>query len=129
MNQKRPQKVEFQLENRADITLLSDVNADEEAERLADASAFKRAIEEYSQSRREKSSTPQFLTALQSSTTKDDVHRAIVELEQVNTSKASTRHIRNILNPIIKVLTDYTGIVNTLGKTSSLQVMLPEVSA
>ena len=83
------------------------------------ASPFSRAINDYIQSRSEKSSTPQFLKGLESRgslITKDDIQAAIVELEQSNTNKASTRHVRTILRPIIRVLSDYTGVLEALGR-------------
>ena len=100
--------------------MLSDSITSEERERPAASSPFKRAVDQYVQSRKSQSSTPQFVKSLQnidSPTTKEDVQRAIVELERSSTGKASTRRIRNVLSPVIRVLSDYAGIVNTLGKS------------
>ena len=61
---------------------------------------------------------PAFLNDLQapgSLQTKYDVQRAMVELEKTSTDKTSAQVVRKVLKPIIRVLADYTSIVDTLG--------------
>ena len=81
-------------------------------------SPFRRALDEYVQRKSKRSKTPAFLSGLQvpgSLQTKDDVQKAMVELEKTSTDKTSAKVVRKVLKPVIRVLADYTGIVDTLG--------------
>ena len=81
-------------------------------------SPFRRALDEYVGRKSKKSQTPAFLNDLQalgSFQTKDDVQRAMVELEKTSTDKTSVQFVRKVLKPVIRVLADYTSIVDTLG--------------
>ncbi len=81
-------------------------------------SPFRRALDEYLGRKSKNSKTPAFLKDLQapgSLQTKDDVHRAMVELEKTSTDRSSARVVRKALKPVIRVLTDYSNIVDTLG--------------
>ena len=114
---------------RRDPTLLSNLGKHENAE-LGSASAsgalrseeelspFRRALDEYLGRKSKNSKTPAFLKDLQapgSLQTKDDVHRAMVELEKTSTDRSSARAVRKVLKPVIRVLTDYSNIVDSLG--------------
>lgn len=81
-------------------------------------SPFRRALDEYVRQKSKKSKTPAFLNDLQLSVspqTQDDVQRAMVDLEKSSTEKTSAQVVRKVLKPVIRVLADYTSIVDTLG--------------
>ncbi|PQE08417.1 Zinc finger protein [Rutstroemia sp. NJR-2017a BBW] len=80
-------------------------------------SNFKRALDEYVNRRGKKSKTPQFIADLQKSSklpSKEDVNDAMKTLEKESTDSKVTRNIRKILRPVITVLDDYSGVVDTL---------------
>lgn len=85
---------------------------------------FKLALDEYIKRRGKKSKTPQFIADLQKSQklpTKEDVHDAIKQLEKNATDSTATRNVRKILRPVIRVLDDYSGVVDTLSIHSTLR--------
>ena len=87
-------------------------------------SPFRRALDEYVQSRRKKSKTPAFLKEFQtpgSLKTKEDVQRAMVELEKSSTDRTSAMVVRSTMKPVIRVLSDYSGVIDTLGKIACLR--------
>ena len=84
-----------------------------------DASPFNRALEEYIKRRGKKSKTSQLIADLQSSPkplSKQDVNNALKQLEKETTDSAVTRNIRKVLRPVITVLADYSGVVDTMSK-------------
>ena len=81
-------------------------------------SPFRRALDEYVQSRRKKSKKPAFIKELQrpgSLKTKEDVMKAMVDLEKSSTDRTSARVVRTTMMPVIRVLSDYSGVIDTLG--------------
>ncbi|KAG8530799.1 uncharacterized protein KY384_004156 [Bacidia gigantensis] len=93
----------------------------------SEPSPFRRAIDAYIKSRPKKSTTPQFLLALQesgSTTTKDDVQRAMTELERKNANSTATRLIRKTLKPVMSVLHTYTGVIDTLAQADPMPTAL-----
>lgn len=86
-------------------------------------SPFRRALDEYVGRKSKKSKTPAFLNDLQvpgSLQTKSDVQRAMIELEKTSTDKASAQVVRKVLKPVIRVLADYTSIVDTLAQADPM---------
>ncbi|TGO88506.1 hypothetical protein BPOR_0158g00060 [Botrytis porri] len=82
-----------------------------------DASPFTRALGEYIKRREKKSKTSLLITDLQSSPkppSKQDVNNALKQLEREPTDSAVTRNIRKVLRPVITVLADYSGVVDTM---------------
>ena len=89
-----------------------------------DRSPFRRALDDYVQSRRKKSKTPGFLKELQrpgSLKTKEDVQRAMIDLEYSSTDRKSAMVLRNLMKPFIRVLSDYSGVIDTLGMVACLR--------
>ena len=87
-------------------------------------SPFRRALDEYVQSRRKKSKTPAFLKELQrpgSLKTKQDVLRAMKDLEKSSTDRTSTKVVRATMMPVIRLLSDYSGVIDTLGMVACLR--------
>ena len=92
--------------------------APEDLHEMEEPSPFRRALDEYVQSRRKKSKTPAFLEELQrpgSLKTKEDVQRAMVDLEKSSTDRTSAKVVRTTMKPVIRVLSDYSGVIDTLG--------------
>ncbi|KAM3069555.1 hypothetical protein ACMFMG_005658 [Clarireedia jacksonii] len=84
---------------------------------------FKRALDEYVNRRGKKSKTPQFIADLQKSPklpNKDDVNDAMKKLEKETTDSKVTRNIRKILRPVIRVLDDYSGVVETMSNADPM---------
>lgn len=99
-------------------TALEDLHEKEEP------SPFRRALDDYVQSRRKKSKTPAFLRELQrpgSLRTKEDVQRAMVDLEKSSTDKTSAKVVRSTMKPVIRLLSDYSGVIDTLGMVACLR--------
>jgi hypothetical protein len=68
--------------------------------------------------RPKKSKTPQFILDLQKPGANADQHsveQAMVQLERDSTDRTAVRNIRK-LKPVIKVLSDYSNVLDTLGK-------------
>lgn len=87
-------------------------------------SPFRQALDEYVQSRRKKSKRPAFLKELQRSgslKTKEDVQRAMTDLENSSTDRTSAKVVRTAMKPIIRVLSDYSGVIDSLGMVASLR--------
>lgn len=90
-----------------------------------DASPFTRALEEYIRRRGKKSKTSQLITDLQSSPkppSKQDVNNALKQLEKETADSAVTRNIRKVLRPVITVLADYSGVVDTMSKSNIIGI-------
>ncbi|KAF5879132.1 putative nacht domain protein [Botrytis fragariae] len=88
-----------------------------------DASPFNRALEEYIKRRGKKSRTPQLIADMQSSPkppSKQDVNNALKQLEKETTDSAVTRNIRKVLRPVITVLADYSGVVDTMSNADPM---------
>ncbi|TGO40704.1 hypothetical protein BHYA_0033g00580 [Botrytis hyacinthi] len=88
-----------------------------------DASPFTRALEEYIKRRGKKSKTSQLITDLRSSPkppSKQDVNKALKQLEKETTDSAVTRNIRKVLRPVITVLADYSGVVDTMSNADPM---------
>ena len=86
---------------------------------------FRRALKQYllsKSTKRSKSKTPAFLNDLQRpgcTKTKEDVQKAMRDLDKASSDRTSTRAVRMTLGPVIRVLDDYSGIINTLGMSST----------
>ncbi|KAM0160095.1 hypothetical protein ACHAQE_004710 [Botrytis cinerea] len=88
-----------------------------------DASPFNRALEEYIKRRGKKSKTSQLIADLQSSPkplSKQDVNNALKQLEKETTDSVVTRNIRKVLRPVITVLADYSGVVDTMSNADPM---------
>ncbi|TGO22714.1 hypothetical protein BPAE_0157g00010 [Botrytis paeoniae] len=88
-----------------------------------DASPFTRALEEYIKRRGKKSKTSQLITDLQNSPkppSKQDVNNALKQLEKETTDSTVTRNIRKVLRPVITVLADYSGVVDTMSNADPM---------
>ena len=86
-----------------------------------DLSPYRRALDEYVQSRRKKSKTPAFLKELQRSgspKTKEDVQRAMIDLENSSADRTSAKVVRTAMKPVIRVLSDYS---DALGMVACLR--------
>ena len=98
--------------------------ASEDLHEKEEPSPFRRALDEYVQSRRKKSKTPAFLKELQtpgSLKTKEDVQRAMIDLENSSTDRTAAKVVRTTMKPVIRLLSDYSGVIDTLGKVACLQ--------
>lgn len=87
-------------------------------------SPFRRALDEYVQSRRKKSKTPAFIKGLQrpgSCVTKNDVQKAMIDLEDQSTDRTSAKVVRTAMKPVIRLLSDYSGVIDTLGMVACLR--------
>jgi hypothetical protein len=45
----------------------------------------------------------------------------MVQLEQDSTDRAATRNVRKVLRPVIRVLDDYSSVVETMGKLNIIK--------
>ena len=99
-------------------------DSSEDLHEKEEPSPFRRALDEYVQSRRKKSRTPAFLKELQtpgSLKTKEDVQRAMIDLENSSTDRTSAKVVRTTMKPVIRLLSDYSGVIDTLGKAARLR--------
>lgn len=105
-------------------------NAGGEQDNPAQQSPFARAVEEYMNSRPKKSKTPEFIRSLQNQQCagepldKNAVKQAIVQLEREATDRKAVRNVRKVLNPVVSVLTTYSGIVDTLSQADPMPTAL-----
>ena len=83
------------------------------------SSPFHRALGEYIESRKKDSANSKFLQDLLQEgamrVTAEDVHQSLEVLEKSNSDKPSTRRVRAFLEPVITVLSDYSGVIDTFG--------------
>ena len=66
---------------------------------------------------------PQFLEDLEKADdawTRTDAQNAIMKLERENAGKKSAKVVRAVLKPVIRVLTDYTAIVDSLAQADPM---------
>ena len=87
-------------------------------------SPFRRALDEYVQSRRKKSKTPAFIKEIQrpgSLQTKEDVQKAMIDLDKSSTDRTSAKVARTTMKPVIRLLSDYSAVIDTLGMVAYLR--------
>lgn len=83
-------------------------------------SPFSRALSEYVDSSPTKSKTPQFIHDIQeqlrngNTLDKNAVNQTIIQLDRDDSDRAAARRMRSVLRPVVTVLTDYAGVVDTL---------------
>lgn len=91
------------------------------------SSSFHCALDEYIRSRKKDSVNSKFLQDLQKQQavpiTAEDVHQSLEFLEKNNSNRSSTRNVRQFLEPVIRVLSDYSGIIDTFGMSFAPQML------
>lgn len=78
-------------------------------------SPFQEAVKEFLQALPKKSKKTSFVVScMGAAATPEHVHQSIVKVEEAAADKPATRIIRRTLEPIIGVLEDYSGIIDSL---------------
>ena len=86
-------------------------------------SPFQKAVREYVESLSPKKKKHSFIVSILSSdddVTAETVHESLLQVERKSQDRWSSRVLKKILNPVVTVLIDYYGIVDTLSNADPM---------